>query len=673
MASVLSEKEILLNGIRYPITVPVRKTLTSIYAPKITIGDVTRDSEQRASSVAFNDFRGGIGWHTGLDSTTVDRSWYSTCQTRYKGHLILPRKTTSIDSPSGNITNINTFKNSVYVTASSNIFKLDGSSQAFGSSLQNMSADASDSIVALIEKVPHLIYATNSEQGFWYSTNGTSFDQATATQLDFDGGHLVPKFLTYWQDKVWCLAEPSDEDVSTQQSRLFRYDTTNQASTNLQVWQPDAIVPVEPGDVTAMFIGRDIFNNPIIYINTTKGLYAHDDANTRVIETEVGLPFQPDAGKGSVKWRDAIYFGVGTGVYKYQVGDPSTLSVVGPDRDHGLPQNYQGSIVSMVGSHNDLLIALNGEPGTEGEIFSGAGNVGSQVHGGSTVLSSDGGNSSILGWNERGWEFKWAGTAAGENVVNMHISNAPLEPVTGKSYRLYWNSASKLFHQQLERNIVNPDQIGNYQYETNTSTEVTNYTSAVGVHETPWFDADDNINDKLALSMIIEGRKLSSTSRIRVSYAINHDDSQGDTSTFVVLASITSNGPQNYPFPDATAVGVDFSSIKFKFELLSTSETTSPDMVRAEFRYRKKLKVKYGFQANIDMTFKGKTYKGKTRQQLKDNLEDAIESNTLVKFDYKPADDASESSYLTEISSVSGFDMSGRDDRKQVTIQMVQP
>ena len=59
MASVLSEKEILLNGIRYPITVPVRKTLTSIYAPKITIGDVTRDSEQRASSVAFNDFRGG--------------------------------------------------------------------------------------------------------------------------------------------------------------------------------------------------------------------------------------------------------------------------------------------------------------------------------------------------------------------------------------------------------------------------------------------------------------------------------------------------------------------------------------------------------------------------------------------------------------------------------------
>ena len=118
---------------------------------------------------------------------------------------------------------------------------------------------------------------------------------------------------------------------------------------------------------------------------------------------------------------------------------------------------------------------------------------------------------------------------------------------------------------------------------------------------------------------------------------------------------------------------ISFSSIKFRFELLSSSENTSPDMVRAEFRFRKKLKVKYGFQANIDKTFKGKTYKGKTRQQLKDNLETAIENNELVAFRYKPADDSSESDYYTEITSVSGFDMSGRDDRKQVTIQLVEP
>ena len=85
-----------------------------------------------------------------------------------------------------------------------------------------MNADASDSIVAEVKKVPYLIYATNSAQGFWFSKDGTNFTQATATQLDFDGGDLVPKFLTFWQDKVWCLAEPSSSSVDTQQSRLFR-------------------------------------------------------------------------------------------------------------------------------------------------------------------------------------------------------------------------------------------------------------------------------------------------------------------------------------------------------------------------------------------------------------------------------------------------------------------
>ena len=671
MASVTNSNEILLNSVRFPLSTPVRRTLANIYAPKITIGDVTRDSEQRASSVAFNDYRGGIGWHTGLDSTTADRSWYSTCQTRYAGHLLLPRKTTSIDSPgSSKITTIQTYNNQIYVTAQSNIYALNGDLSSWSSSKQNMSADATDSIVAQVEKKPYLLYATNSAQGLWYSSDGASFTQVTTSTLDLEGGHLVPKFFTYWQDKIWMLAVPSGSGVATQQARLYRYDTTHQSTINFQVWQPDALVPLEVGDVTAVFLGRDITNKPIIYINTTKGLYVHDSENERIIETEVGLPFQPDAGKGSVKWRDAIYFGVGTGVYKYQVGDPSTLSVVGPDRDHGLPSNYSGNITDMVGSHNDLLIALDGTTGTEGStLFSGSGNVGSQVHGGSTVIEQSG-QSSILGWNERGWEFKWSGTAAAENIVNMHVSNSPIEATdTDSSYRLWWSSSSKFYRQNLERNIVNPDQISTFSYETNTSSEISAGTYA-GIHETPWFDADDTINAKLALSMVIEARNVSSTKPIKIKYALNHDDTQGTASTFTTLATITSAGVSTNSFANA---GVSFNAIKFRFELASEDSNSSPDLVRAEFRFRKKLNVKYGFQAQIDMAFKGKTYKGKTRQQLKDALETAISSNTLLEFRYKPADDGDASTYYTEVVSASGFDMTGRDDRKQITVQLLEP
>ena len=92
MASVVNKNEILLNSQRYKISGPVRKTLVSIAAPRFTIGDTQRGADPRASILTQNDFRGGIGWERGLDPGTIDRVWWSTCQTRYKGHLLMPRK-----------------------------------------------------------------------------------------------------------------------------------------------------------------------------------------------------------------------------------------------------------------------------------------------------------------------------------------------------------------------------------------------------------------------------------------------------------------------------------------------------------------------------------------------------------------------------------------------------
>ena len=92
MASVIGKNEILLNSERYKINGPVRKTLVSIAAPRFTIGDTQRGADPRASILTQNDFRGGIGWNRGLDPGTVDRVWWSDCQTRFKGHLLLPRK-----------------------------------------------------------------------------------------------------------------------------------------------------------------------------------------------------------------------------------------------------------------------------------------------------------------------------------------------------------------------------------------------------------------------------------------------------------------------------------------------------------------------------------------------------------------------------------------------------
>lgn len=85
----VSKNEVYLNGVYYPVTRPVQTVLSSLYPPKVTIGDTTRDSQTRASVVSWSDFSGGIGIERMEGSTDVDRAWWSNLSLRYKRHLVL--------------------------------------------------------------------------------------------------------------------------------------------------------------------------------------------------------------------------------------------------------------------------------------------------------------------------------------------------------------------------------------------------------------------------------------------------------------------------------------------------------------------------------------------------------------------------------------------------------
>ena len=61
VGAVVDHNEIFLNSVRYPIKGPPRKVLTSLFAPKITVGETTPTSQQHVSTIAWSDFRGGIG------------------------------------------------------------------------------------------------------------------------------------------------------------------------------------------------------------------------------------------------------------------------------------------------------------------------------------------------------------------------------------------------------------------------------------------------------------------------------------------------------------------------------------------------------------------------------------------------------------------------------------
>ena len=159
-SKVIEENEIYLNGTYYPISRPVRSTLASIYPAKIVIGDTDKDSNLRSSIVAWSDWRGGIGINRMEGAGDVNRAWFSTCQLRYKNHLVLPSLATTTTTPShslgqATIGAIETFENEVYAFwnggsgATPKLYKYANGSDSWGSVIttSGVTDEVTDSIV----------------------------------------------------------------------------------------------------------------------------------------------------------------------------------------------------------------------------------------------------------------------------------------------------------------------------------------------------------------------------------------------------------------------------------------------------------------------------------------------------------------------------------------------
>ncbi len=339
MASVVNKNEILLNSQRYKISGPVRKTLVSIAAPRFTIGDTQRGADPRASILTQNDFRGGIGWERGLDPGTIDRVWWSTCQTRYKGHLLMPRKLNAATSAlsdgtaiSGAVKSIIGWQSSaasqeeIYAVFGDNkVYKYNNASDNWGSaSLDTLSNPTEEAIVFRDSTASYLIFA-RGDSGYTYTTNGTDYTDKDASS---DVKNKVA-FFTIWHGQLWGIKKDGT---------LLQWASGPTALATVK-----AQLPLPDDSVTELLVYRDAAGSPIIYATTKVGLWAYDETNNRWEETELRVPFHEAGGKGAIVWRDSIYFPAGNALYRYQTGsNTAVVSLVGFDRDHGLPSGYAG-------------------------------------------------------------------------------------------------------------------------------------------------------------------------------------------------------------------------------------------------------------------------------------------------------------------------------------------
>ena len=657
MATVIEENEVSINDVFYPTTRPVQAVLASLYPPKVTIGDTSRDSQSRASVISWADWRGGLGIERMEGAVDVDKTWWSTAQLRYKRHLVLPplaNKTGSggtLASTAHAIAGLSSavigeFEDTIYVTCDNKVLKYVSATDVW-SVIDTLPANATDTITVNLGGTVYIVFAYTT--GYSYSDD---MDAVAGGGAMTDDSTHAAKYLAWWNNKMYFISNAG---------QLYHVTAPNASPTT------DALLPLPAGYVTDLFTARDTSGNSILYASTKVGLFAHDSGNTKWVETEVDFPFHPFNGTGTRRWRDSVYFPAGLGIYKYINGtNNAVITTVGPDKDDGLPSEARGTIKRLDASHNELLAMVDAT--TAPVVASGAltGNFqwSAVQHGhGSPVMPADTGTSGIYGYNEIGWQTKWYAHDAGKPILDTHVSNAH------DGYRIWWVFDNDIYNMKIASDIINPSQLADFEYAKSA------------VHYTPWFDAGQVEVDKLALRLKVEASDLSSNEKLTIHYELDHAENpiaiqSGDTEvTSTTMGAV--KGVQPFNFGDSTSVlnGKPFRAIRFKVELeredadTDAAKKLSPDLISLTFEYRKKLEPKWGHTVTVDFS---NDYRDKTPQELRSNLITAIENRQLVEFTFR--DDAGGArNYYVDIASASGLEYTGYDERGQSQVLLVEP
>jgi len=647
---VIQTDEISLNSVRYPIEGPVTTVLASIYPSKVVLGDTTKDSQLRASVAAWGDFRGGIGAEEVVSiEDPLTRAWWSDLNLRHQGHLVMaPLTSDASENTTSIIGTIIEFKNEIYATSnddsSTTLHKYDEVTSTWGSNLQTMDADATDSLAISLGTTDYMVIATGSS--YYYSTDGSSIS-TDATNV---------KYLADWDDRLWGI----DAD-----GQLW---WANVIGTEIN----DALLPLWAGNdaVADLFVASSGSGEPILYAATRRGLWAHDAQNSRFVQTELSLPFHPQAGEGCVRWRDSIYYPAGLGVYRYTPGASTTfVTAMGPDRDDGVPKLYKGSITGLIGSQNDLFAMVDGSAPPAEDLTV----LGTDSAIGDSPVAEGTGYSSIMAWNEQGWEVRWVTSNAQNNQMPAGlVSNAYSSPTAKKAtkYRLYWAELRTLHFQQLPVAVENPRQLGTFSY------------AAAGTHITPWFSAGQAEVEKLALRLKVEVESASSSETVACYYALDGDDSDSawvlltDThtsdSTFSASSDkITGSGITTFLFGGVSApTGTAFRSIRFKLILARGSDLSkSPDVRSTTLEFRKKLPAKWGHSVTVDLQ---QPYGGRSTNELRAALVAAAEATSLVEFTFRD-DGSNERNYYVDVSAVEGLEFTGHNESGTTKVLLVEP
>jgi len=608
---------ISLNGVRYKIAGPVQRSLVSNYPEKTVIGDYTKDSSPILSSLALSDHRGGIGLDVMEGQGDTDRSWYSTADIRYKGHLILPSLVTNADNlPAGQtlIRSLMFYKGDVYISSdatTNGIYALGNLTllKAFDSRWGDPNWG-----IANIDGKSYLILG-GTDRYLYY--DGTTW---TERVVGGTGGNMVA-----WDDRIWGIG-PSN-------SYKLWYTLAIGSGETFLNQTPMTIPATQRGQ---LFVAKGVSGEEILFLALTDGLYNYDIDNDKWYLTGMRVPdtstFWAQRYACGVSWRDDIYYGIRSSVYKVGLrGGQLVIDDigfgVGLAPENGLPDTKGYIVAAMVAAEKDVIVSLVGN-------------------------EADSKTSIIVAWNGRGWRVLYEGGATlDEQLLPLLVAD-----ILGNSNLVFAN------------NTTSPYNVSYLQLSPGMFAPVSYPYAAAATHDWPWFNAGQAGVSKVAVRLKIETRNPTTSETVKVYYALNRSSTfQLMTNSTFTNGTITTAGLHTFDFPSVNSwvsttarTGTEFREIQFRVVLANSTNTNTPDVLSLTLEYYKKLDPKYQFQVTLDLN---DYYKGKTPKEQRAALLTAQETATLVEFTYRDPASNTDATFYVQVRPQTSSEQTGFDER----------
>jgi len=613
MGAVNSENEVFLYGVHFPITAPVTRQQIAPFPPKQVIGDATRSDQTIVSEWIMTDWRGGLGVFEMDEKTQQDRYWDGNALGIFRKQLTLPLK----PYPTGG------------------------------------SASVTDPVVyGFLDYGTDLYAAFNTYLCKWNNTTATWDAERTLADRPYSAVVFDDKMFwftddeyDYYDGSAWHRVNIPGRYGCVFDEQLVLLDTNGNIrwSVDGAIWYDKLRMPLESGKYTDIGVFWNAAGEPAVYVGTTTGIWVLDYWAEKAYPTI--LEYAPGDYSGIFEvYKDGhMYVADGLPVYRFS---GNTVSSVGLDKDDGLPVYLRGNIVAFAKTPNWITAVLDAtavEVNTDDWVYLGS-------YSGSDVINRAVGYSAILAFTGGGWHILFRSGSLNTGSRAAHFST-----VHGEN-RFWFGADGQAYYLKLPEGVYNPLDDTEAEY------------ASTGDRITPWFDGGFSESPKIAKSLRVRGKNLSTAKYINVYYAID------DATSWTFLTSVTTDKPD--PIVFGSGKGVEFEKIRFRFDLATDDEDVTPVLSFASLRYVKIPQTVWGWTFQIDCT---KSYRGRSPEELIAIIQDAANKRYRGETDYQFGEftyrdgTGTDQTYWVMISSMAGREWTGAKEEATFNVTVVAP